>query len=99
MNKEIIDLLGDKAGYLLEHECKTVSKDLLHLPGPDFVDRVWSLSDRNNRVLGNLQRLFYDGPAGAAPATCPSCPWTRASSTRRARASRRTRSTSTPRTS
>jgi class I fructose-bisphosphate aldolase len=61
VNKELIDLLGDKAGYLLEHECKTVSKDLLHLPGPDFVDRVVSLSDRNNRVLGNMQRLFRTG--------------------------------------
>ena len=61
MNKEIADLLGDKASYLLEHECKTVSKDLLHLPGPDFVDRVWAPSDRNNRVLGNLQRLFGTG--------------------------------------
>jgi len=61
MNKELIDLLGDKAQFLLEHECKTVSKDLLHLPGPDFVDRVWSLSDRNNRVLGSIQRLFSTG--------------------------------------
>jgi fructose-bisphosphate aldolase, class I len=61
MNKEILDLLGDKAAYLLEHECKTVSKDLLHLPGPDFIDRIWSHSDRNNRVLGNIQRLFSTG--------------------------------------
>jgi class I fructose-bisphosphate aldolase len=61
MNKEILDLLGDKAAYLLEHECTTVSKGLLHLPGPDFVDRVWSHSDRNNRVLGSIQRLFSTG--------------------------------------
>lgn len=61
MNKDIVDLLGDKASDLLEHECKTVSKDLLHLPGPDFVDRVWAPSDRNNRVLGSLQRLFGTG--------------------------------------
>jgi class I fructose-bisphosphate aldolase len=61
MNKEIIDLLGDKAANLLEHECKTVSKDLLHLPGPDFVDRIWSPSDRNNRVLGSIQRLYSTG--------------------------------------
>ena len=46
MNKDIVDLLGDKASYLLDHKCKTVSKDMLHLPGPDFVDRIWSLSDR-----------------------------------------------------
>jgi class I fructose-bisphosphate aldolase len=61
VNKEIVELLGDKASYLLEHECKTVSRELLHLPGPDFVDRVWALSDRNNRVLGSLQRLFGTG--------------------------------------
>jgi class I fructose-bisphosphate aldolase len=61
MNNEIVDLLGDKAEFLLEHRCKTVSKDLLHLPGPDFVDRVWAPSDRNNRVLGSLQRLFGSG--------------------------------------
>jgi class I fructose-bisphosphate aldolase len=61
MNQEIIDLLGDKATYLLEHQCKTVSKDLLNLPGPDFVDRIVSRSDRNNRMLGNMQRLFSTG--------------------------------------
>ncbi len=61
MNKEIVDLLGDKAPYLLEHTCKTVSKDQLNLPGPDFVDRIWAPSNRNNRVLGNLQRMFGSG--------------------------------------
>jgi class I fructose-bisphosphate aldolase len=61
VNKEIVDLLAEKAGDLLEHQCKTVSKDLLQLPGPDFVDRVWAASDRNNRVLVNLQRLFGTG--------------------------------------
>lgn len=61
MNKDIVALLGDKAGYLLDHACTTVSKDLLHLPGPDFVDRIWAASNRNNRVLGNLQRLYSTG--------------------------------------
>ena len=61
MNTHVMELLGDKAAYLLDHKCTTVSKDLLHLPGPDFVDRVIALSDRNNRVLGNLQRLFSHG--------------------------------------
>ena len=98
MNKEIIDLLGDKAAYLLEHQCKTVSKDLLHLPGPDFVDRIWSHSDRNNRVLGNIQRLYSTGRL-AGTGYLSILPSIRASSTRAARASRRTRSTSTPRTS
>jgi class I fructose-bisphosphate aldolase len=61
MNTQLTELLGDRAAYLLDHRCTTVSKDLLHLPGPDFVDRVVALSDRNNRVLGNLQRLFSHG--------------------------------------
>ncbi len=61
MNKAIMDLLGDKAGYLLDHQCQTVSKDQLHLPGPDFVDRIWAPSNRNNRVLASLQRLFDTG--------------------------------------
>jgi fructose-bisphosphate aldolase, class I len=54
-------LLGDKASYLLEHRCKTVSKDQLHLPGPDFIDRVWVGSDRPPAVLRNLQSLFNHG--------------------------------------
>jgi len=64
MNSELLQLLGDKADSLLQHKCKTVSRDMLQLPGPDFVDRVWSLSDRNNRVLGNLERLFRHGRLG-----------------------------------
>jgi class I fructose-bisphosphate aldolase len=57
----IEEILGDKASYLLEHECKTVSKNLLHLPGADFVERVWSVSDRPAPVLRNLQSLFDHG--------------------------------------
>lgn len=53
--------LGDKSKYYLEHNCKTVSKDLLHLPGPDFVDRVVANSDRSPRVLLSLQTLFNSG--------------------------------------
>lgn len=53
--------LGDKAKYYLEHSCKTVSKDLLHLPGPDFVDRVVANSDRSPRVLLSLQTLLNSG--------------------------------------
>jgi len=64
MNKELVELLGDGAKSLLEHQCKTVPKDKLHLPGPDFVDRVWAQSDRNNRVLANLERLFRNGRLG-----------------------------------
>ena len=55
------EILGDDAQDLLEHRCQTVSRDQLHLPGPDFVDRVWSISDRNPRVLRSLQTIFDHG--------------------------------------
>src|SRR2546425_10217555 len=58
---KIEQLLGDKASYLLEFKSPKISRDRLHLPGPDFVDRVWAASDRNVRVLANLQRLFSGG--------------------------------------
>ncbi len=53
--------LGDKSKFYLDHNCKTVSKDLLHLPGPDFVDRVVASTDRSPRVLHSLQTLFNSG--------------------------------------
>ena len=55
---KIQELLGNEAETLLAHECKTISKDNIHLPGPDFVDRVCSQSDRNPRVLRSMQTLF-----------------------------------------
>jgi class I fructose-bisphosphate aldolase len=55
------EILGDEASDLLEHRCQTVPKEQLHLPGPDFVDRVWAPSDRNPRVLRNIQSLFDRG--------------------------------------
>jgi fructose-bisphosphate aldolase, class I len=57
-------LLGKEASYLLEHECKTVSKKHLHLPGPDFVDRVMAGSDRSPAVLRNMQLIFNTGRLG-----------------------------------
>src|SRR5216117_1760333 len=54
-------ILGDRARYLLEHRCKTIPKDQLHLPGPDFIERVWLCSDRKAPVLRNLQALFDHG--------------------------------------
>ncbi|REL33193.1 class I fructose-bisphosphate aldolase [Rhodohalobacter sp. SW132] len=57
----IEELLGKDADSLLSHVCKTISKDDLHLPTDSYVDSVWYHSDRNNRVLGNLQRLFNHG--------------------------------------
>jgi class I fructose-bisphosphate aldolase len=61
---EIADILGDKAGYLLDHHCKTIPRDMLYLPGPDFVDRVFAESDRSPRVLRALQELFSHGRLG-----------------------------------
>jgi class I fructose-bisphosphate aldolase len=61
MINEIKNYLGSDAESLLTHTCKTVSKDLLHLPGPDFVDRIHIGSDRNPRVLANLQRMYGTG--------------------------------------
>ena len=59
--QEIEKLLGEEGQALLKHECKTISKDLLHLPGPDYVDRVWTDTDRHPAVLRNLQQLFNTG--------------------------------------
>jgi fructose-bisphosphate aldolase, class I len=56
----IEQLLGDNAS-LLTHQCKTIAKENLHLPGPDFVDRIFAASDRSPRVLAGLQRLFNHG--------------------------------------
>ena len=61
MNIEIEKLLADSAKGLLEHQCKTVPKERLHLPGPDFVDRIFALSDRNPQVLRSLQSLYSSG--------------------------------------
>lgn len=57
----IEELLGNDSDSLLKHTCKTISKDKLHLPSPSYVDDVWYHSDRNNRVLGNLQWMFEHG--------------------------------------
>src|SRR2546422_11198657 len=59
--QEIEKLLGEPGQAWLKHECKTISKHLLHLPGPDFVDRVWVGSDRPAAVLRSLQSLFNTG--------------------------------------
>ena len=57
----IAQLLGDKAEYLLNYNTPKISKDRLHLPGPDVVERYFGPSDRNNKVLVNLQRIFGHG--------------------------------------
>jgi len=58
---KIRELLGGQAAYFLDYQSKTVQKDLLHLPGPDFVERIWINSDRQTPVLRNLQSLFDHG--------------------------------------
>ncbi|HEY5563958.1 MAG TPA: class I fructose-bisphosphate aldolase [Rhodothermia bacterium] len=57
----VADVLGDEASYLLDHTCNTVSKDQLHLPGPDFIDRVWMHTDRTPAVLRSLASLLNHG--------------------------------------
>ncbi len=58
------ELLGDDAESLLNHRSTTIDQAQLHLPGPDFVDRIYSLTDRSNTVLRNLQWLFDHGRLG-----------------------------------
>jgi class I fructose-bisphosphate aldolase len=60
----IVELLGDESESLLSHRCETIDRSLLHLPGPDFVDRVHALSDRPTPVLRALQGLFGSGRLG-----------------------------------
>ena len=57
-------LLGNDADALLSHVCKTIPKASLHLPGPDFIDRVWSASDRTPQVLRSLQAMLGHGRLG-----------------------------------
>lgn len=58
---QIQQYLGVEAEDLLQHECKTIPKEMLALPSPDFVDEVVAKSDRNNQVLKNLQWMFASG--------------------------------------
>ena len=57
----IQEILADRAEYLLGHTCTTIPKDQLHLPGPDFVDRVVSTTDRSPTVMRNLQTMYGHG--------------------------------------
>ncbi len=61
----LVEILGDDdARALLEHRCETVDRSMLHLPGPDFVERVWTQTDRSPRVLRSLQSLYDHGRLG-----------------------------------
>src|SRR5688572_31121259 len=63
MTGKIQEILGSDADRLLKHECKIPSASL-HLPGPDFIDRVFVASDRPTRTLVSLQQLFNSGRLG-----------------------------------
>jgi fructose-bisphosphate aldolase, class I len=61
MINKIRELLGKDADSLLGHKCTTIPKEDLHLPGPDFIDRIWKDSDRSPNVLRNMQSIFGHG--------------------------------------
>ena len=58
------EILGADAAALLQHQCKTIPKESLHLPGPDYVERIHSVSDRPARVLTSLQAMLDHGRLG-----------------------------------
>jgi class I fructose-bisphosphate aldolase len=61
---KIIEILGDEAAGLLQHQCKTIPKANLHLPGPDSIERLFGGSDRPTRVMTSLQSLIDHGRLG-----------------------------------
>ena len=64
VGSKIEEILGDEAASLLQYQCKTIPKETLHLPGPDYVERIYSISDRPTRVLTTLQSLLDHGRLG-----------------------------------
>ena len=58
---KIAELLGAGAESLLNHQSKTISKEHLHLPGPDFLDRIFAPTNRSNQVIRSLQALYGHG--------------------------------------
>lgn len=63
---EIVKLIEKENEHLLTHRCKTISKDLLHLPSPDFVDRIHGISNRPIPAVTNLSRIFNHGRLGGS---------------------------------
>ncbi len=61
MNKFVEEFKNSKCSALLTHTCKTIKKEDLHLPGPDFLDRIFVNSNRSNNVLNNLHRIRSTG--------------------------------------
>lgn len=64
--QKIEQLLGDNAAYLLQHQCKTVDKSLLHLPSSNFTDQIFIPTNRNNPTLRSIQTLFNSGRMGGS---------------------------------
>ena len=61
VSSNLEQILGEDAAPLLRHQCKTIPKENIHLPGPDYVERIYAVSDRPIRVLGSLQSLIMHG--------------------------------------
>jgi len=61
MSVKISELLGTQADSLLNHTCKTILKDSIHLPGSDFIDRIFQQTNRNPQVLRSLGQLYNTG--------------------------------------
>src|SRR5690242_20776601 len=59
--QKIVELLGSNADHLLKHECKGIKKDMLHLPGADFTERIFFNTNRNNQTLRNLSSIYNHG--------------------------------------
>lgn len=61
MAMDLRTILGKDYEYLLKHECRTITKEDLHLPSPDHIDRVFGISDRPKKVIASLKRMFSHG--------------------------------------
>ena len=61
MLKHLEEILGNKFDFLMNHQCKTISKEKLHLPGPNFIDQIFSQTDRSSSVLRNLAAIYNQG--------------------------------------
>lgn len=57
----IVDILGDESSYLLDHTCKSIPKDVIHAPGPNFIDEVVTHKNRKPAVLRNLSAFYNHG--------------------------------------
>ena len=60
-SSKIVSLLGAQADSLLTHQCKGITKEEIHQPSPDHVDKIWSNSNRNNQTLNSIQKMLSNG--------------------------------------